>query len=222
MKIPPTKPTQFGSIAMNGQEYAWDSAQGLDPAVTLEVQGFVRKKAGAYVERGRLAGVAYEDLVQEGMTAALKAAGKFRPDGGASYLTYAGFWIDFAMKEVLKRPLVRTPDGEPFAQVWSLDAPLGTEGDENAPVLLDWQRADLPDAHDLSLAEEDQVRVRRALAKLDPKDREVLVRHRGLQGRKEQSLQAVARDMGLTRQQAGQALDRACADLRLYLGGRAA
>ena len=165
-----------------------------------------------------MAGVAYEDLVQEGMTAALKAAGKFRPDGGANYLTYAAIWIDAAMKEVLRRPLVRTPEGEPFAQVCSLDAPQGGHGDEGAPVLLDWQRADLPDAHDLSSGAEDRARVRRALAKLNARDRAVLVRHLGLAGHSEQSLPAVARALGVTRQQAAQSLARARADLRLHLG----
>ena len=220
MKTNPSRPSQEDSVAMNGQNYAWDSTSGLEPAVALEVVGYVRKKAVAYMERARKASLDYDDLVQEGMTGALKAAAKYRPDKGANYLTYAAPWIDAAMKDALRRSLVRTPDGAPFALVRSLDAPLGGDDEDDAPVLLDWQHADLPDAQDLSAAAEDRARVREAMPKLNPRERAVLVRYMGLYGGKEQSLPSIAREMGITRQWAGHLLDRAKAHLRLHLGGR--
>ncbi len=105
------KPTQSRVVAMNGRGYAWDAAKGLDPSVALEVEGFIRKKAWGYTHRGALAGLEFEDLVQEGWTGALKAAKKFNPEAGANYLTYAAWWIDAAMKEALSRPIIRTPEG---------------------------------------------------------------------------------------------------------------
>ena len=220
MKTNPSRPSQTRSVAMNGQNYAWDATGGLDPSVALEVVGYVRKKAWFYMERAVKARLDYDDLVQEGMTGALKAAAKYQPDKGANYLTYAAPWIDAAMKDALRRSLVRTPDGAPFALVHSLDAPLSGDDEDDAPVLMDWQRADLPDAQDLSSAAEDRARVRKALPKLNPRERAVLVRHLGLHGGKEQSLQTIAREMGITRQRAAQLLDRAQVDLRLHLGGR--
>ena len=220
MKTTPTKPTQPCFVPMNGKEYAWDSKGGLDPAIALEVEGFVRKKAAFYVERAKNARLEYNDLVQEGMAGALKAAGKYRPDMGANYLTYAAPWIEAALKEALPRPLARTPDGQPLAQVWALDAPGGGGEEDDGPNLGDWQRADQPDPHHLSMAAEDRSRVQKALPKLNSRDREVLVRYAGLCGRKEQKLSEIALDMGITRQRAGQLLDRARADLRLHLGGR--
>ena len=221
MKTPPTKPSQPRLVVMTGQPYAWDARGGLDPAAALEVVGFVRRKAAGYSGRARLAGLDFEDLVQEGLAGALKAAARFNPEAGASYLTYAAWWIDAAMKEALSRPLIRTPDGEAFARIDSLDAPLGADG-EVGPTRMDWQHSDQPSAHDLSAAAEDMARVRQALPKLNPRDRAVLVRHLGLGGRQAQSLQAVARDLGVTRQRAGQLLDRARLDLRGQLGGRPA
>jgi len=220
MKTNSSKPSQKHSVAMNGQHYAWDATGGLESSVALEVVGYVRKKAGTYMERAKKAHLEYEDLVQEGMTGALKAAAKYRPDKGANYLTYAAPWIDAAMKDALRRSLVRTPDGLPFARVRSLDAPPSGEDEDDAPVLLDWQHADLPNAQDLSAAAEDRARVRKALPKLNPRERAVLVRHMGLHGGKEQPLSTIAKEMGITSQWAGHLLDRAKANLRLHLGGR--
>ena len=221
MQTSPSVASQEPSVAiMKGQCHAWDAAGGLEPSVTLEVVGYVRKKAGGYMERAGMACLDYEDLVQEGMTGALKAAARYRPDRGANYLTYAAPWIDAAMKDALRRSIVRTPAGAPFARIRSLDTPLGADDEDDAPVPLDWQRADLPDAQDLSAAAEDRTRVRQALSKLQPREREVLLRHRGLHDGKEHSLAAIAREMGITQHWAGHLLDRAMADLRLHLGGR--
>lgn len=217
MKISPSQPTQTRFVAMNGRSYAWDAAKGLDPAVALEVEGFVRKKAWGYSSRAAMAGLEFDDLVQEGLAGALKAAGKYNPEAGANYLTYAAWWIDAAMKDALGRQIVRTPQGEAFARVESLDAPIDAAPDGAGPTFMDWQRADQPDAHDLSTAAEDRARVWKALPKLNPRDREALVRHLGLDGRQPRSLQAVAREMGVTRQRIGQILERARVELRREL-----
>ena len=219
MKTPNTKPTQSRFVAMNGRNYAWDATKGLDPSVALEVEGFIKKKAWGYARRAPMAGLEFDDLVQEGWTGALKAAAKFNPEAGANYLTYAAWWIDAAMKDALSRPIIRTPEGEAFAWVDSLDAHLGGDSEQEGPTRLDWQRDDQPSAHELSTAAEDQARVRKALPMLEPRDRAVLVRHLGLDGREPQSLQVVARELGVTRQRAGQILDRARKELQQALKG---
>jgi RNA polymerase sigma factor (sigma-70 family) len=199
---------------MNGHAYAWDAAGGLDPAVTLEVLDFIRKKAWGYAAWASRVGLEVEDLVQEGMAGALKAAARFDPEAGASYLTYAAWWIDAAMKDALGRTIIRTPEGAPFARIHSLDAPIQ---EEYGRVHEDWQRDDQPGPLDLTAAAEARARVSRALPRLQPRDREVLARHLGLDGHLPQSLQAVAQAMGVTRQRAGQLLDRARQDLRREL-----
>jgi RNA polymerase sigma factor (sigma-70 family) len=219
MKTPKTKPTQPRFVAMNGRAYAWDATKGLDPSVALEVEGFIRKKAWGYARRAPMAGLEFDDLVQEGWTGALKAAAKFNPEAGANYLTYAAWWIDAAMKEALSHPIIRTPEGEAFAWVDSLDAHMGGDSEQEGPTRLDWQRDDQPSAHDLSSEAEDRARIRKALPKLEPRDRAVLVRHLGLDGREPQSLQVIAKALGITRQRAGQILDRAQKDLQQALKG---
>lgn len=218
MKTTHAKPTQPRFVAMNGRTYSWDATRGLDPCVALEVEGFIKKKAWGYSRRATLAGLEFEDLVQEGWTGALKAAAKFNPEAGANYLTYASWWIDAAMKEALSRPIIRTPEGEAFARVDSLDAPLDGQGDGQAVSRVDWQRDDQPSPHELSAIAEDQDRLRRALPSLHPRDREVLVRHLGLQGGEPQPPQVVARELGVTRQRAGQIVDRARRELQQKLG----
>ncbi len=213
MKIRPSKPSQPRFVAMNGQSYAWDAAKGLDPSVALEVAGFVRKRASRYASRATLAGLEFDDLVQEGMAGALKAAAKYNPEVGASYLTYAVWWIEAAMKDAMTRQIIRTPQGEAFARVESLDAPIGGEGDGVGQTFLDWQCADQPDAHDLFSAEEARGRMKKALPKLNPRDREVLARHAGLDGHHPRALHEVAKDLGVTRQRVGQILVRARKDL---------
>jgi len=214
MTTTPAKPSQPRSVTMNGHAYAWDAARGLEPAVVLEVLGFIRKKAWGYAAWGSRAGLEVDDLVQEGVAGALKAAAKFNPEAGAGFLTYSAWWIEAAMKDAMARPIIRTPEGAAYAQVHSLDAPR--EG-ETGCGRQDWQRDDQPGPHDLSSAAEERAQVRRALPRLAPRDREVLVRHMGLDGRAPQSLQAVARELGITRQRAGQLLDRARLDLRREL-----
>jgi RNA polymerase primary sigma factor len=81
---------------------------------------------------------------------------------------------------------------------------------------------DQPGPHDLSAAAEDRARVRRALPRLDPRDREVLALHLGLDGLPPRSLQSVARELGVTRQRVGQIITRARRDLRDELTRRSA
>jgi len=209
-------------VVVNGRAYTWDAVGGLAPAAAMGVVDFTRKKAWGYASWAAKAGLEVDDLVQEGLTGALKAAAKFDPDAGAGYLTYAAWWIDAAMRQALGRPIVRTPEGTALAQVQSLDAPMGRDQEEPGPARQDWQRDDQAGPHDLCAAAEERARLRNALPRLDPRDREVLTRHLGLDGRAPQSLQAVARDLGVSRQRAAQLLDRARTGLRQELGGHSA
>lgn len=218
---PPSAP-QSRTVVVNGRAYAWDAERGLAPAAAEGLLHFARKKAWGYASWAARTGLEVEDLVQEGLTGALRAAAKYDPDAGASYLTYAAWYIDSAMRQALARPIVRTPEGAAPALVGSLDAPLANDQEEREPARQEWQRDDQPGPHDLFAAAEDRARLRRALPRLDPRDRAVLTRHLGLDGRAPQSLQAVARDLGVTRQRAAQLFDRARTGLRQELGSHSA
>ena len=219
MKTCIPKPSQSRLVVMNGRTYLWEPVEGLDPAVAMEVEGFIRKKAWGYRQRAGQAGIEVEDLVQEGYAGALKAAARFNPEEGANFLTYAAWWIDAAMKDATHHRLVRTPEGATHAWIGSLDAPMGGDNEEDGPTFLDWQRADQLGADELSAVAEEQARVRAALPKVNPRGRAVLVRHMGLEGCEPQPLQVIARDLGVTRQRVGQLLDGARKDLRMAIAG---
>ena len=219
MKTRLPKPGQPRLVVMNGRTYRWEPVEGLDPAVAMEVEGFIRKKAWGYRGWADRAGIEVEDLVQEGYAGALKAAARFNPEAGANYLTYAAWWIDAAMKEATTRRLVRTPEGATHAWIGSLDAPMGGDNEEDGPTFLDWQRDDQPGADELSAVAEEQARVRAALPKVNPRGRAVLVCHMGLLGCEPKPLQVIAKELGVTRQRVGQLLDGARKDLRMALAG---
>jgi len=216
MKTTPAKPTQSRQVAMRGATYGWDVIGGLEPAVVMAVIDHIQKKAWSYYAWARRAGLEVDDLVNEGVLGALRAAARFNPDAGAKFLTYGSWAIDAAMREALARPLVRTPAGAPFARVDSLDEPV--EGDaSHGAGHPDWERDHQPGPHELSAAAEDRERVRRALPRLALRDRQVLALHLGLDGHAPRPLQAVARELGVSRQRAAQILDRARQDLRQAL-----
>lgn len=219
MKTRLPKPSEPCLVVMNGRTYRWEPVEGLDPAVALEVEGFIRKKAWGYRGWADKAGIEVDDLIQEGYAGAIKAAARFNPDAGANYLTYAAWWIDAAMKDATNHRLVRTPEGAAHAWIGSLDAPLGADGDENATTFLDLEIDDQPGADELAAAAEEQTWVHAALPKVESRSREVLVRHMGLDGDEPQPLKLIAKGLGVTRQRVGQILDGAKNQMRLALAG---
>ncbi len=215
----PHSTPQSRLVTMNGHDYAWDPTGGLDPAVVVEVEGYIRRKAWGYKGWAESVALDVEDLIQEGFTGALKAAGKYSPDRGANFLTYASWWIDAAMREAMGRRMIRTPEGRPHVWVGSLEAPLGPEGEDEGLSLLAVTYDEAPDPLELSLAAEQRERLLAALPSLEPRVRDVLLRHTGLDGRTPEPLQKIALEMGVSRQRVSQILERATSALTLELAG---
>ncbi len=206
-------------VTMNGRPYAWDPEGGLEPAVVVEVEGFIRRKAWGFKSWAESVGLDTDDLVQEGFAGALKAAAKYSPDRGANFLTYASWWIDAAMREALGRRLIRTPEGRPHVWVGSLEAPLAGESEEQGVSLLMITFDEDPGPLELSLASEQHERVVAALPGLEPRVREVVLRHTGLDGRTPETTQTIAQELGISRQRVNQILERAISVLALELAG---
>lgn len=188
-------------IPMNGRMYRWNALEGLDPEICLEVEGYIRKRAWGYALRTRLAGLEVEDLVQEGWAGALRAARRFNLQAGAKYLTYAAPWIEAAMKEALSGRHPRTDGfGHP---VWiqSLDAPEPWPRAEHGPSLLERQVDATPSPEDILESLESSQHLWKALSRLKPVQRRVVVAHHGLGGQPPRSLPALAKELGTPKAQ---------------------
>jgi RNA polymerase sigma factor (sigma-70 family) len=195
---------------------SWASGAGLPAEAVLEVDGYIRKVAWSRASQAYHAGLEVEDLVQEGRAGALRAAGKFNAAAGVKFLTYAAWWIRAGITDALQRGLVSAPKGKGWPFVASLDQPIchpqthQAEERSHLDLLLDPSQ----DPFEEAARAEEAARMARALPRLDPRTREVLARHVGLGGHEAQGLQAIAKDLGVSRQRVGQILQRGLDTLR--------
>ena len=62
---------------------------------------FVQKKAFELIEHQKDCRLEADDLVQEGCFGLLEAIGRFDPERGTKFLTYAAYWIRKLMQEAV-------------------------------------------------------------------------------------------------------------------------
>jgi RNA polymerase primary sigma factor len=101
----------------------------------------------AFVRKQALAGVSFDEVVQEGNLGLLRAAEKYDPDAGTRFSTYAVWWIRAYVWKYLKlaRSTVRPKSGLVARADLSLDAPLGEDADATYLDRLEDERP-TPDA----------------------------------------------------------------------------
>ena len=206
-------------ITVQGRAYIWTPEAGLDPQVALTVHRFVWREALRYEATGRRIGLEIHDLVQEGLQGALIAARRFDPAKGQRYITYAAWWIHARILDALRRSMVHVPSeasramcrAEGLPPVCSLDLPILEDGTTIADRLVgeDWEQAT-----------QDRVAIREIRQvirqKLHPREQMILARRFGL-GRPEETLEAIAIDLGLSRERIRQLQDKALARLRKHI-----
>lgn len=192
------------AIQVNGQVFYWTRAEGLDPAAVAQVEGWIQRRADLYLQAAAMRGLDRDDLLQEGRAGALKAAQDYDPAFGASFLSYADHWIRQAMRAALgrshdlyltKRARQQAITDNSLPTVLRLDAHL----QDHDTALGDLIAAPSPTPLDQAEQSESASRLWRALNRLDPRHRAVLIHRYGLQG-PEESLEAVGRRLGCTRE----------------------
>ena len=136
------------------------------------------------------AGVNIEDLISIGTLGLIKAVNTFRSDKNIKLATYASRCIE---NEILM--YFRKVSGK---QEVSLDEPLNTDWDGNELLLSDVLGSDeLPVGQEIEDAEE-RLALRRAVARLESRERLIVELRFGLNGRREMTQTEVAELLGIS------------------------
>lgn len=208
-------------VVVNGQTFYWTRAEGLDLAVVAQVEGWIQRRADRYLQAATMRGLDRDDLLQEGRSGALRAAQDYDPAFGAGYLSYADHWIRQAMRAALgrshdiyldKRARQKALKDNTLPPVLRLDARLRDED----TALSDLLPSSTPGPLDQAQQSEAATRLWRALERLTPRHRAVLIHRYGLKG-PEESLRAVGHRLGCTGESVRQLQLQAEAKLRALL-----
>jgi RNA polymerase sigma factor (sigma-70 family) len=158
-------------------------------------------------------GAPIEDLISEGNLGLIEAAKRFEPNRGARFVTYASWWIRKYVKAAVSRqkneaaapiPVAREDrerQGGPLGRVVRRVLSFGevSRGHEDTPMEVRVPSPDsLPDVkvNRLQVA----AALHEALSHLAERERRILEQHYGLNGSPTRSLQAIADEMGCTRE----------------------
>lgn len=206
------------------RERARLAAQGDEQARQRLIQANLRFVV-LVARRYRELGVPLEDLVNEGNIGLIQAAGRFDPDRGIRFVTYAVHWIRQAILKALHESgsMIRVPRTTPRNGSWAMRQAARTTVSLDSPV------AGMEDAETLGACVEDRVSVKPEEALVDASlegqigstmaglsDREAsIIRHRfGLDGRERFSLVEIGRKHGLSKERVRQIEKRALRKMR--------
>ena len=136
-------------------------------------------------------GVGIEDLVSIGTIGLIKAINTFKADKNIKLATYASRCIE---NEILM--YIRKHSGARIEV--SIDEPLNTDWDGNELLLSDILGSD-DDGMSYEIEQmEERIRVRRAVADLDEREREIIEMRYGMNGHRELTQKEVADRLGIS------------------------
>ena len=136
-------------------------------------------------------GVGIEDLVSIGTIGLIKAINTFKADKNIKLATYASRCIENErLMYIRKNSQTRTEI--------SIDEPLNTDWDGNELLLSDILGSDDDRiSYEIEVMEE-RIRIRRAVADLSPREREIIEMRYGMNGRRELTQKEVADRLGIS------------------------
>ena len=135
-------------------------------------------------------GVGNEDLVSIGTIGLVKALNTFRPDKNIKIATYASKCIENEILMYIRKT------GSQKLEV-SIDEPLSCDWDGNELLLSD-VLGDGSEVHERREEEEERGMIRHAVSRLSGRDREIIVKRFGLDGRREMTQKELADSMGIS------------------------
>ena len=136
-------------------------------------------------------GIGIEDLVSIGTMGLIKAIGSFRSDKGIKLATYASRCIENEILMYIRK------HSQTRCEV-SLDEPLNVDWDGNELLLSDVLDSGEESVCEQFAASEERIQVRRAVAALAPRERQIIELRYGLTGKRELTQKEVADLLGIS------------------------
>ena len=136
-------------------------------------------------------GINIEDLISIGTIGLIKAISTYRSDKNIKLATYASRCIENEILMHLRKNASQRTEV-------SLDEPLNTDWDGNELLLSDILGTDSDEVSRPIEEDVDRTLLNDAIARLDEREREIIVRRFGLFGAKEQTQKEVADRMGIS------------------------
>ena len=157
-------------------------------------------------------GIGIEDLVSIGTIGLIKAIGSFRSDKGIKLATYASRCIENEiLMYIRKRSSSRCE--------MSIDEPLNVDWDGNELLLSDVLDSGESVCEDFA-AREERMLVRRAVAALEPRERQIIELRYGLTGKPEMTQKEVADLLGISQSYISRLEKRIIEGLRREMSGK--
>ncbi len=157
-------------------------------------------------------GIGIEDLVSIGTIGLIKAIGSFRSDKGIKLATYASRCIENEILMYIRK------HSQTRCEV-SLDEPLNVDWDGNELLLSDVLDSGESVCDDFA-AREERMLVRRAVAALAPRERQIIELRYGLTGKPEMTQKEVADLLGISQSYISRLEKRIIEGLRREMSGK--
>lgn len=157
-------------------------------------------------------GIGIEDLVSIGTIGLIKAIGSFRSDKGIKLATYASRCIENEILMYIRK------HSQTRCEV-SLDEPLNVDWDGNELLLSDVLDSGESVCDDFA-AREERMMVRRAVAALEPRERQIIELRYGLTGKPEMTQKEVADLLGISQSYISRLEKRIIEGLRREMSGK--
>lgn len=187
------------SVTVNKKNFSYTLENGLDKQAVVQLTAYIHREALKFIHSYPFCSVDLEDLTQEGLLGAIKAAKRFKPDHGVQFITYAAYSIRAAMREAVGEGMIHTPRGQKYVPVALMDPQkLGSlEAFEPEGVAEGFERRDLYE------------RALEQVKKLPEAKASLLLRYAN-----GETLAEIAKDMGFSRQRASQILKECTTRIR--------
>ena len=183
-----------------------DSVRGLLIERNLRLVVYIARKFES-------TGIGIEDLVSIGTMGLIKAIGSFRSEKGIKLATYASRCIENEILMYIRKY------SQTRCEV-SLDEPLNVDWDGNELLLSDVLDSGEESVCEEFAAREERTLVRRAVAALAPRERQIIELRYGLSGRREMTQKEVADLLGISQSYISRLEKRIIEGLRKEVSGK--